>query len=167
MRTMVALMLAAALTACADGPDSRAGESADDSAFAALQERGAAPEGMGVDQYASVHRFDDLPDGGRIEFQDTAGDDGAVAQIRAHLQEIVADFARGDFSTPAFVHGMEAVPGTGVMAQRRDAIQYTYAELPRGGEVRIETADSAALRAIHEFLAFQRLDHRAMGHHMH
>jgi hypothetical protein len=164
---MAALMIAAALTACSDGPESRAGESADDSAFAALQERGAAPEGMGVDQYASVHRFDDLPEGGRIEFQDTAGDDDAVVRIRTHLQEIVADFARGDFSTPAFVHGMEAVPGTDVMAQRKDAIRYTYGQLPRGGEVRIETADSAALRAIHEFLAFQRLDHRATGHHMH
>jgi hypothetical protein len=167
MRTMVALILAAALSGCGDGPESRAGESAEDSAFAALQERGAAKEGMGVDQYASVHRFDDLPDGGRIEFQDTAGDDDAVERIRAHLQEIVADFARGDFSTPAFVHDMEAIPGTRVMAERRDTIRYTYAQLPRGGEVRIETADSVALRAVHEFLAFQRLDHRAMGHPMH
>jgi hypothetical protein len=167
MRTMVALMLAAALAACGDGPESRAGESADDTAFAALQERGAAPEGMGVDQYASVHRFDDLPDGGRIEFQDTAGDDDAVVRIRAHLQEIVDDFARGDFTTPAFVHGVEAVPGTRVMAERRDDIRFTYNQLPRGGEIRMETADSAALRAIHEFMTFQRLDHRAGGHHMH
>lgn len=167
MRTMSALILAAILTACGDDPEPRTAESPADSAFAALQERGAAAQGMGVDQYASVHRFDDLADGGRIEFQDTAGDDAAVVQIRAHLQEIVADFARGDFSTPAFVHGMDAVPGTDVMTQKRDAIRYTYAELPRGGEVRMETAAPDALRAIHEFLAFQRLDHRAMGHHMH
>jgi hypothetical protein len=166
-RSMVALMFALVVAACGDGPESRAPESADDSAFAALQERGSAPQGMGVDQYASVHRFDDLPDGGRIEFQDSVGDDKAVARIRAHLQEIVADFARGDFSTPGFVHAMEEVPGTRVMAERKDAIRFTYNPLSRGGEVRMETADTAAIRAIHEFLAFQRLDHRAMGHDMH
>ncbi len=167
MRTTLVLILAAAVGACGDQPGSAAGEPADDPAFAGLQERGAAPEGMGVDQYRSVHRFDDLPDGGRIEFQDAAGDDAAVARIRTHLQEIVVDFARGDFSTPAFVHSMDAVPGTRTMAERKEAIRYTYSQLPRGGEVRIETADTSALRAIHEFLAFQRLDHRAMGNDMH
>lgn len=167
MRTTVVLMLAAAVVGCGDEPGSATGEPPDDTAFAALQERGAAPEGMGVDQYSSVHRFDDLPDGGRIEFQDSVGDDIAVARIRAHLQEIAADFARGDFSTPAFVHGMAEVPGTQTMAERSEAISYTYHPLPRGGEIRIETGDAAALRAIHEFLAFQRLDHRAMGHDMH
>lgn len=167
MRTTLVMILAAAVVACGDQPGSAEGEPADDPAFAALQERGAAPEGMGVDQYRSVHRFDDLPDGGRIELQDSAGDDAAVARIRAHLKEIVADFARGDFGTPGFVHAMEAVPGTGTMAERKEAIRYTYDPLPRGGEVRIETADTAALRAIHAFLAFQRLDHRAMGHDMH
>ncbi len=38
-----------------------------DSGFAALQARGKVV--MGVDQYASVHRFDALPDGGRIELR--------------------------------------------------------------------------------------------------
>jgi hypothetical protein len=122
---------------------------------------------MGVDQYASAHLFDDLPDGGRIELQDTAGDDAAVERIRTHMQQIAAAFASGDFTTPGFVHDMAEVPGTRVMAERSDAITYEYAPLPRGGEVRITTSDSAALRAIHEFLAFQRMDHRAMGHDMH
>jgi hypothetical protein len=30
--------------------------------------------------------------------------------------------------------------------------------------VRITTTDPAALAAVHEFLAFQRADHRAAGH---
>lgn len=162
------LGLAAALWACGDEPRTAGADAAaDDTAFAALQERGAAPEGMGVDQYASVHQFDDLPDGGRIELQDTAGDDDAVARIRAHLQQIAADFSEGDFSTPAFVHAMHEVPGSRVMAERKDRIRYAYDPLPRGGEIRIRTDDPAALQAIHEFLAFQRLDHRAMGHEMH
>lgn len=56
-----------------------------DPAFATLQDRGAATEGMDVNQYASVHRFDDLPYGGRVELQDTAGDDAAVGRIRTHM----------------------------------------------------------------------------------
>lgn len=168
MRAVLLLSFVVVSGACGNGQERATAGGADhDSAFAALQERGAATEGMGVDQYASVHSFDDLPSGGRIELQDTAGDDAAVDRIRTHMQQIADAFARGDFSAPGFVHGMDEVPGARVMAERREVIRYRYAALPRGGEVRIETTDSTALRAIHEFLAFQRLDHRAMGHDMH
>ncbi|HLL85160.1 MAG TPA: hypothetical protein VK420_20995 [Longimicrobium sp.] len=135
-----------------------------DTAFTALQARGAAA--MGVDQYTSTHRFDDLPDGGRIELQRDLDDAQGIATIRAHLQGIAAAFARGDFATPAMVHVRE-VPGTSVMRARSAAIRYEYRALPRGGEVRITTADPEALRAIHAFLAFQRTDHRAGGHTEH
>jgi hypothetical protein len=46
------------------------------------------------------------------------------------------------------------------MRARRRAIRYAFRALPRGGEVRITTGDARALRAVHEFLAFQRVDHR-------
>ena len=133
-----------------------------DTAFAALQERGRAA--MGVDQYTSTHRFDALPDGGRIELQRDTDDAEGIATIRAHLRAIADDFAAGDFRTPAFVHVRE-VPGSAVMAERRAAIRYAYRDLPRGGEVRITTADAAAIEAIHAFMAFQRGDHRAGGEH--
>jgi hypothetical protein len=130
------------------------------SAFAALQKRGM--QAMGVDQYTSTHQFDALPDGGRIELQRDVDDTAGVAQIQRHLREITKAFAAGDFSTPAFVH-MQDVPGTKVMAAKRGVISYTYRDLPRGGEVRIVTTDPQALEAIREFMAFQRLDHRAGG----
>lgn len=117
---------------------------------------------MGVDQYTSAHLFDALPDGGRIELQRGTDDPAGVSQIRHHIQQIALAFGNGDFSTPAFVH-MRDVPGTRVMADKRGAITYEYRELPRGGEVRIRTGDPDALRAIHEFMAFQRSDHRAGG----
>ena len=135
---------------------------AQDSAFAALQARGH--RAMGVDQYTSTHRFDALPDGGRIELQRDGDDAEGVATIRAHLRSIAGAFARGEFDTPAFVHE-QVVPGTGVMAARRAAIRYEYRDLPRGGEIRITTADAEALAAIHAFMAFQRGDHRAGGVH--
>lgn len=131
-----------------------------DSAFDAMQMRGA--KAMGVDQYTSTHKFDALPDGGRIELQRDVDDSAGVAQIRAHLHEIASAFKSGDFSTPALVH-LRQVPGTEVMAARRAAISYTYRELSRGGELRIVTKDPAALKAIHEFMDFQRQDHHAAG----
>ena len=131
-----------------------------DSAFAALQARGRAA--MGVDQYTSTHRFDALPDGGRIELQRDGDDADGIATIRAHLRAIADAFAAGDFRTPAMVHAGE-VPGAAVMSARRAAIRYR--DLPRGGEVRITTSDAEALRAIHAFMAFQRTDHRAADAH--
>lgn len=130
----------------------------DDTSFAALQARGQ--EAMGVDQYTSRHRFEPRSDGGRIELQREAADSVGVTTIRAHMREIADRFSRGDFTIPGFVHAQE-VPGTRLMAERRDRITYEARDLPGGAEVRIRTTDSAAVAAVHEFLAFQRGDHRA------
>jgi hypothetical protein len=133
-----------------------------DSAFVAVQSRGAAV--MGVDQYTSAHVFEELPDGGRIVLErKDASDSAGVATIRAHMRTIAAAFARGDFTDPGMVH-MTKVPGTEVMAAKRDSIRYTVLDHPAGAELRLATSDTAAIRAIHEFLAFQRMDHRASGH---
>jgi hypothetical protein len=132
-----------------------------DTAFASMQERGKAA--MGVDQYTSTHHFDDLPDGGRIELQRDSSDHAGVAEIRAHLQRIAKAFTAGNFNVPGFVHAGE-VPGTSVMRERRAKITYRFSSLPGGGEVRIETGDPAARRAVHEFLAFQRREHRVSAH---
>ena len=129
----------------------------EDPAYAALQSRGAVA--MGVNQNTSSHRFDPLPDGGRIALERDVDDSAGVVQIRRHLQESAAAFAQGRFDTPAFVHA-ETVPGTTVMAARASAIRYHYRDLPRGGEIRLTAHDSISVVAIHEFLAFQRKDHR-------
>lgn len=152
-----ALVLAAAIAPPASGQDS---------SFAAMQQRGRIA--MGVDQYTSIHKFDDLADGGRIELQRARreGDAVGVRAIRDHLRAIARAFSTGDFSTPAFVH-MRDVPGTKDMAARRAFIRYRFAALPRGGQLRITTTDSSALQAVHRFLAFQRDDHHASGHAMH
>ena len=132
---------------------------AHDSAFAAMQQRGK--QAMGVDQYTSTHRFDELPDGGIIRLVRDVDDSVGVAQIRAHLRDVARAFGAGDFSTPELVH-MQTVPGTRVMATKRSAITYATHDLPRGAELRITTRDSEALAAIHQFLAFQRTEHHAM-----
>jgi hypothetical protein len=129
-----------------------------DSAFHAMQERGKHV--MGVDQTTSTHRFTSLPDGGRVTLVRDTNDSAGVARIRAHLRDMQRAFSAGDFSMPMFVH-MKTVPGISVMAQRRSRILYTETDIPGGGELRITTLDSASLAAIHEFLAFQRGEHRA------
>jgi uncharacterized protein YjhX (UPF0386 family) len=149
---LVAVLCTWVVASCSSRPDTE---------FEALQTRGQ--NAMGVDQYTSTHLFDALADGGRIELQRDANDPRDIATIRAHLKEVMAAFERGDFRTPGFVHAQE-VPGTKVMAARKEHLSYRYADLPQGGEIRITTSDAKALRAVHEFVAFQRKDHRASGH---
>ncbi len=134
---------------------------APDSAFVALQARGAVA--MGVDQYTSAHVFEALPDGGRIVLQRDSVDLAGAATIRAHMRDIARRFSSGDFTIPGVVHA-QVVPGTVVMSARRDRLRYVADTLPRGGQVRIFTTDSSALSAVHAFLAFQRRDHRVAGH---
>jgi hypothetical protein len=130
-------------------------------AFTAMQARGRHV--MGVDQYTSRHVFEPLSDGGRIVLERGVEDTAGVEQIRRHLGQIADEFSRGDFSAPSLVHA-EDVPGTRVMKARRAVIRYRMDTLPRGGEVRITTRDPEALVAVHEFLAYQRREHRAAAH---
>lgn len=130
-----------------------------DSAFRQVQSRGHAV--MGVDQYTSRHVFASLEDGGSITLtrDDTTQTDD-ITQIRLHMRQIAGAFARGDFTAPFLVHA-QTVPGTDVMSARRAHIRYSVRDLPAGAELLLVTADAHAKRAIHEFLAFQRMDHRA------
>ncbi|MFL5615076.1 MAG: hypothetical protein ACJ796_15530 [Gemmatimonadaceae bacterium] len=153
---LVISLLLAANSARAQHPQS----ASHDSAFRATQERGR--QAMGVDQYTSTHHFDALPDGGRIELQRDVDDSTGIARIRSHIREIAQAFKAGDFSTPAIVH-MKDVPGAKTMSVLHSAITYEAHDLPRGAELRIRTHDPEALRAIHQFMAFQRGEHHATG----
>ena len=119
---------------------------------------------MGVDQYTSSHVFEPLADGGRIELQRDHEDAAGASRIRAHMGEIAVRFAAGDFRLPGYVHA-RAVPGAAVMAAKRSVITYAVESLPLGAAVRVRSRDPEAIRAIHEFLAFQRQDHHAAAHH--
>jgi hypothetical protein len=158
---MRALLITAALAATlAAGDGSVRPAAAQDTTFAGVQRRGK--QAMGVDQSTSIHKFDALPDGGRIELQRAIDDSAGIATIRAHIRDIAKAFKSGDFSTPEFVH-MQKIPGTKAMADKRSVISYEPHDLPRGAELRIRTTDPNALAAIHEFMAFQRSGHHAGG----
>lgn len=164
MTARLSVVFGLALVGCsgAGRPAPHQDAAAGDSGFAGVQARGAVA--MGVDQYTSRHIFEPLADGGRIELQRDREDAAGVSQIRTHMGEIALRFAAGDFRLPGYVHD-RAVPGTAVMAAKRSVITYAVESLPLGAAVRVRSSDAEAVRAIHEFLAFQRQDHHAAAHH--
>ena len=150
----------ASLAGCSKQRDARV--DGGDSSFVRLQERGETA--MGVNQYTSQHVFEPLSDGGRIVLQRKESDSLGEETIRAHMRTIAKSFSNGDFAVPGFVHATGDVPGTATMKRLKGQINYVPRDLPRGGEVVISTKNPDAVAAIHDFLAFQRMDHRAGMH---
>jgi hypothetical protein len=125
---------------------------------AALKKRGA--DAMGFDQDATTHHFRLLPSGGSIEVTaNNDKDEATIAAVRRHLRSIAVDFSSGLFDRPLQTHG-EVPPGVREMQINKKAITYRYEDLPQGGTVRIETADSRALKAVHQFLRYQIKEHQ-------
>lgn len=115
---------------------------------------------MGFDQDKTAHHFYIYDDGGAIDI--TVKDATDVKDrdaIRSHLPHIAMMFGAGDFDAPMLVHDAKDVPGTTVLAARKDKIKYAYAETPTGGRVNIVTKDPAALAALHDFLQYQIREH--------
>ena len=116
---------------------------------------------MGFDQERTMHHFLLFKDGGAIDVAvkdptDTKNRDA----IRSHLPHIATMFDTGNFDAPMLVHDSANVPGTKVMASRKDTIRYQYTETPNGGRVTIATADAEALNAVHAFLRYQIAEHK-------
>jgi hypothetical protein len=154
------LYLPGILAVCACSAPKRS--SSADSTFAALQQRGGIA--MGVNQYTSQHVFEPLPDGGRIVLERKEADSAGTATIRQHMRTIATAFKNGDFGLPGFVHSTSEVPGTATMKRLAHEITYTPSDVERGGQVVISSRNPEAVSAIHYFLAFQRMDHRAGMH---
>ena len=112
----------------------------------------------GVSPETSIHHFLLAPDGGTIRLEATSDAVADREQIRTHLRHVARSFSAGNFELPMLIHD-QVPPGVAVMKKRKAAIQYAFAETEKGGEVRIATADAAALAAVHRFLRFQIDDH--------
>jgi len=122
-----------------------------------LKKRGAAA--MGFDQETTTHHFNLTAEGGRITVTaNNPSDATSVAQIRAHLAEIAAAFANGDFGAPFATHS-EVPPGVSTLRDRKGLVRYEYKDTPNGGRVVMTSANSEALTAIHGFLRYQIREH--------
>lgn len=123
----------------------------------AMEHRGDAV--MGFSHETTTHAFKIYDDGGAIEVvANDPKDTKSIEAIRAHLRGIAEAFAKGDFSKPKAIH--ERLPdGAAEMRELRASIKYDFAEIERGGRVRITTSDGKALDAVHRFLKFQIREH--------
>jgi hypothetical protein len=122
-----------------------------------LKKRGAAA--MGFDQDRTTHHFLLYPTGGAIEVAvNDRADAASRDQVRAHLKDIAAEFAGGNFGKPSATHG-EVLPGVDTLQERKGTVTFHYEDTRDGGRVRMTTSDSRALSALHEFLRYQIREH--------
>ena len=129
-----------------------------DEALDQVDARGDQVMGFGHDK--ATHHFLLTAAGGAIEVSVNDADDEATrGTVRAHLKQVAAAFAAGDFGMPRAIHGR--IPaGVAVMRAKSDAIAYRYRETAAGGRVELTGGDAEARAAIHAFLRFQILEHR-------
>jgi hypothetical protein len=124
---------------------------------AEMKKRGSVA--MGFDQDKTTHHFWLTRNGGIIEVEsNNPADIGSRDLIRSHLKAISEEFAKGDFSAPLMTHS-ETPPGVPQMRRLKSAISYMFQEKPQGAAVRISSANSDAVKALHEFLRYQIKEH--------
>ena len=115
---------------------------------------------MGFSQTATTHHFIITKDGGAIRITtNDANDTVDREKVRQHLKMIAEQFKSGIFTSPFAIHG-QIPPGVPEMDKLKAEITYSYAEIETGAEVRISSLNTAALRAIHDFLKFQITEHK-------
>ena len=113
-----------------------------------------ADSGATDDPMTVASQFVVQGDGGDIIIERQVHQDLGINQIRSHLLMVARSFARGDFAVPGFIHD-KPIPGTAVMADRADKIDYSIEDLDHGGVLHMRTGDPQALQAIHSFIAFE------------
>jgi hypothetical protein len=127
-----------------------------------VEARGA--QVMPFDQDRTTHIFRSTATGGvqRVVAKDMH-DTKQITLARSHLRSEAKRFAAGDFSDPMAIHGM-TMPGLDEL--RRDArrVEVEYSSIPGGAQITYTTADSALLRALHDWFDAQLMDHGANAH---
>lgn len=115
---------------------------------------------MPFDLDRSTHLFERRPDGG---IQTVVSMDGASDQvdlIRMHLRHEAESFGRGDFASPAAVHGAE-MPGLRELGGSAGRLSVVYEEAPGGARIRYMSRDPVVVTALHRWFAAQLSDHGA------
>lgn len=133
----------------------------------AIAERGV--EVMPFDLKATTHIFTKSKTGGiqQVIAKDVS-DAPQIRLVRAHLKEIAGQFAKGDFSGPAHIHGAD-MPGLAELKQARPSeIKVQYRETKAGAELIYSTKKPELVSALHEWFDAQLADHGSdamEGHH--
>ncbi|MGI8722547.1 MAG: hypothetical protein ACR2JG_09995 [Geodermatophilaceae bacterium] len=114
---------------------------------------------MGFDLDATVHIFTPTDTGGIEEvIARDPRDQNEIADIRTHLEGEVERWSRGDFSSPADIHG-EDMPGLRELEAAGDALTMDHTTLPDGARVTFFSNDSDIVDALHDWFEAQLSDH--------
>ena len=115
---------------------------------------------MGFDHLKTTHHFLLANDGGSINVEaNDVKDSESRDQIRRHLRHIAMMFGEGNFEVPMLIHE-KTPPGSETMKQLKSEIGYEFIETERGASIKISTTNAQAVKAIHEFLTFQIMEHK-------
>lgn len=120
---------------------------------------------------ATTHTFTKTSEGGtqRVVAKSSA-DAQQVRLVREHLHDIQTRFAKGDFSGPTHIHGVE-MPGLAELkAAKSGQVAIDYKDVDAGAELTFRTLDAKLVAALHRWFDAQRSDHGAdamAGHPQH
>ena len=81
-----------------------------------------------------------------------------IKQIKNHIYVNQKEFSAGNFTKPFYIHTQD-VPGTKLMSEKKNFIEYNINEINNGGTLILETKDKELLAAIHQFITFQNTEH--------
>jgi hypothetical protein len=114
---------------------------------------------MPFDLDKTTHIFEPRDDGGlqRVIVKDPK-DTENISLIQEHLQKEAVNFQKGDFSDPAFIHGM-GMAGLSDLSQAAAKIVVTYSDLPDGAQITYVSEDPQVVNAIHAWFTAQAMDH--------
>jgi len=135
-----------------------ASEKATESRLDEVQRRGLQVMPFSLEQ--TIHVFTKTGEGGlqQVITKENA-DAGQVGLIREHLAKISRQFAQGDFSDPAKIHG-EDMPGLAALgAAKPGQIKIEYEDLENGGQIVYSADDPGLIEAIHQWFDAQLKDH--------
>jgi hypothetical protein len=117
---------------------------------------------MGFNQSKISHQFKSTPTGGEILITVLNNSDiETIKQIKNHISIIQKEFSAGNFTKPFYIHAQD-VPGTKIMSEKKDLIEYSINEIDNGSTLVLETKDKELVDAIHQFMIFQGTEH--LGH---
>lgn len=118
---------------------------------------------MPFDLEATTHTFTKNTTGGieQIVANDPR-DEGNISLVRQHLQGEADQFAEGDYSDPATIHGT-TMPGLQELQAAGDRVQIRYQQVPSGARITYTSSDPVLVAALHAWFDAQNSDHAMPG----
>lgn len=115
---------------------------------------------MPFDLAQTMHIFSKTENGGvqQVIVKDK-GNSEQIKLIRQHLAKIADEFALGDFSNPAKIHG-DTMPGLAELKKAKQGdIKFDYKELADGAQISYASQQPTLISALHQWFDAQLSDH--------